>query len=103
MVLNGLSKHSNGVFELRRWAKENWIVLETWLPSNLLRQLIRLLFVNASTLEILDDLRQFFHSRNTAAFKQCLCQEIEKAVIRTGWIQREREGTLSWLRTAGYT
>lgn len=104
LPLAGLRAHKAGIEALWTWMKENWDVLKKKLPPSLtmLGSVVSMGTSGFTREDQLKDIEKFFDGQSTKGFDRNLAQSFDAIRAKQGWLQRDGEDVVEWLKENRY-
>lgn len=102
--MQGMRAHKEGIEALWAWLQENWDEIAKRLPPGLsmLGSVVVIATSGFSSLNAVDDIRNFFAKKSTKGFDQSLAQSLDTITSKAQWVNRDRETVVKYLKDNGY-
>lgn len=86
------------------FVKSNWDTLKAKLSQGVdsMGPIIGLIVAPLVRDDLMEDMKVFFKSKDTASFSQKLEQSMDQLAVKLKWANRDGEDVENWLRSKGY-
>lgn len=103
--MQGLRTHKGGVIALWEWLTENWVEITNRLPPGLsiLGSVVTISTSAFTSLEMIDEINEFFSTVSTKGFDQSLAQSLDTITTKFKWVQTDHKLLEQYLKDKKFT
>lgn len=104
MPISGLRHEPAGIVARWEWLKTNWEALLVKCPPSLtlLSSVVSMCTGSFTKTDQLQDVQDFFREKDKKGFERALEQSLDGVRAKAGWVERDAEDVLAYLKEEGY-